>query len=235
MPQTSYTSLIAFVTMVSFSLSFSGCQKPRDSDEIAQNLIWANYEMSYDQSEDLTSIKANFRHLTAAGRQLKLTEGSSVRFNNQLLQQVTQPLTNLTDYQLEVPGLVPTGVFTWTDADGKVYNNEITMPMIDFPDQLSAIETASAYELLWEGEPLIEDERVQLRVNITGAGSRTYNTNDINAVSVVIPAGDLSQWTPGFAQLRLERRLRTSLQERTTSGGRITATYLPVQRSVDLE
>ncbi|TVR38862.1 MAG: hypothetical protein EA392_08300 [Cryomorphaceae bacterium] len=215
--------------------SVSGCQKPRESEEIAQNLIWANYEVSYDQSEDITKVKANFRHLTAAGRQLKLSGTSHVRFNDQLLQEFIQPLTNVTDYQLEIPGLIPVGVFTWIDADGKVYNNEITMPWIDFPNELFPIETISVYELFWEGEPLIEDERVQLRVNIDGAGSKTYTVNNTHELSVVIPAGDLAQWTPGFAQLRMERRLRTSLQERTTSGGRITATYLPVQRSVDLE
>lgn len=221
-----------FAVMV---LLLSGCRDPKDSDAIEQQFIWANYEMNYDQAEDITTIKANFRHLNSVGRQLQLASGSSVRFNDQLLTEINELLTNATYYQLELTGLVPSGVFTWTDADGVVYNNEITMPMIDFPIEVLPIETASEYALFWEGEPLVDDERVQLRVNITGAGIQNYNVSDVNAESVVIPAGDLAQYTPGSAQLRLERRLRTSLQERTTSGGRITATYLPMQRSVDLE
>lgn len=215
-------------------LLFSGCRDAKDLDEINQDFIYTNYEMTYDSESDLTVVKANFRHLNAVGRQLKLTEGSNVRFNNQLLPEVNELLTNATYYEKEFAGLVHQGTFTWTDADGKVYNNTIEMQTADVPAELNEISTASDYELYWSGEALQHDERMQLRFDVLGGSAKTYNQNNAFSESITIPSGDLEDLAPGSAQLSLERRFRPDLTERTSSGGRITAEYKSPVKSVDL-
>lgn len=228
-------SYVPFLFIFSFVLlTFQGCKKARDAGEISQNFIYTNYEMVYDASEDITTVKANFRHLNAVGRQLKLTGGSNVRFNNELLPEITEALTNATYYQKEFAGMIELGAFTWTDADGKVYNNTIVMRTADIPMDLNEISTSIDYELFWLGDHLIQDERVRLKFNVTGGSNKNYNQNNAFSESIIIPQSDLEDNFPGFAQLSLERRYRLGLQERTTSGGRITAEYKSAQHSVDL-
>lgn len=227
-----FLPLTLIVSILIFACS--GCRKARDADEIDQSFIYTNYEMEYDAAEDLTTVKANFRHLNAVGRQLKLSGGSNVRFNNEVLPEITEALTNATYYQKEYAGMIEQGAFTWTDADGKVYNNTITLRTADIPMDLNEISSASAFELFWWGDQLVEDERVQLRFNVTGGINKTYLQSSATSESVTIPQNDLSESTPGFVQLSLERRYRPDLQERTLSGGRITAEYKSALRSVDL-
>lgn len=215
-------------------LFFSGCRDAKDVDEMDQNLIYTNYEMTYDSESDLTVVKANFRHLNAVGRQLKLTGGSNVRFNNELLPEVNELLTNATYYEKEYAGLVLQGTFTWTDADGKVYNNTIEMQTAEVPTDLNEISVTTDYEFFWTGDHLNHDERMQLRFDVLGGSAKTYNQNNAFSESITIPVSDMENLAPGSAQLSLERRFRPGLTERTTSGGRITAEYKSPVKSVDL-
>lgn len=215
-------------------LLLSGCRDAKDLDEINQNFIYTNYEMTYDSQIDLTVVKANFRNLNAVGRQLKLTGGSNIRFNNELLPEVNELLTNATYYEKEFAGLVVMGTFTWTDADGKVYNNTIEMPTANVPAELNEISTGADYEFFWVGGHLIHYERIQLRFDVLGDITKTYTQNDVLSESITIPASDLEDLAPGSAQLSLERRYRPVLDERTSSGGRITAEYKSPVKSADL-
>lgn len=212
----------------------SGCKKARDTDEINQNMIYTNYELSYDATEDLTTVKANFRHHTAVGRQLRLSSPSEVRFNNVPLQEITETLTNATYYKMEINGFVPQGIFSWTNANGKVYNNEIEIRTADLPDDLLEIPTHEDYTLYWLGDALSEDGRIRLRFNVTGGSNKIYTENDLAAESLIIPADFLQEFSPGYAELKLERRYRPALQEKTHVGGRITAEYFSTQIGVDL-
>ena len=225
---------VLFSIVMAGLILFPGCKKAKESDEVTQNLIYTNYELTYDAAENLTTVKANFRELNAIGRQLKLKSPSIVRFNNQPLPEVTEPLTNATSYKKEMEGFIQQGIFSWTDAHGKVYNNEIHVKTADLPTDLLEISTANDFELFWLGEALGDDERVQLGVNITGGSNKKYNQNNAYSESVVIPAEDMEESAPGYAVLALERRYRPKLQEKTLSGGRITSEYFSTKTGVDL-
>lgn len=226
--------LFLFSTVILVLILTPGCKKAKDSDEIKQYLIYTNYELTYDSEDDLTTVKANFRHLNAVGRQLKLTSPSIVRFNNEPLPEVTEPLTNATYYKKEMDGFIELGVFSWTDGDGKVYNNEIQIKTADFPEDLLEISTANDFELFWLGDALSDDDRVRLAFNVTGGINKNYNQNEASSESITIPVDDLEVSSPGFAELTLERRYRPGLQEKTQVGGRITSEYFSTTIGVDL-
>lgn len=215
-------------------LLVTGCRKAEESDEVNQLLIYTNYEMTYDSNQDLTTAKANFRKTTAVGRQIKLTGGSNVRFNNQLMPEITESLTSATYYELEIPGFVEQGTFTWTDADGRVYNNHAAMRTADFPDDLNTIPAGGDYELFWWGESITQEDRIRLTFNVVGGSNKTYTQDAYPSESIVIPQSDLDDASPGSAQLELERRHRPELAEKTLSGGRLTIEYFSPVKSVSV-
>jgi len=157
-----------------------------------------------------------------------------VRFNNELLPEINELLTNATYYQKEYPGMVEQGAFTWTDADGVVYNNIIQMRTADIPNDISEISTGAAYELFWEGEHLIQDERLRLKFQVQGGMNKTYTQNNAFSESVIIPHNDIEGLAPAYVEMAIERRHRTGLQEKTVSGGRITAEYFSPYHGTNL-
>lgn len=222
------------VTIAVLMLLSSGCRKAKESEEVNQLWIYTNYEMKYESATDLTTVKANFRKTTALGRQIKLTGGSNVRFNNQLIPEITNSLTNVTYYELQIPGFVQQGTFTWTDADGRVYNNHAVMRTADVPTDLNNIPAGSDYEFFWWGESIANDDRVQLHFNVNGGPNKTYTQETYPSESIVIPQSDLDEAAPGTAQLALERRHRPELTEKTLSGGRLTIEYFSLVKSVSV-
>ena len=83
-------SLCFHYTWIGGLLFIGGCRNAKDVDEIDQDFIYTNYEMTYDSESDLTMAKARFRNKTSPGRQLKLTDGSNILFNNKLLPEVVE-------------------------------------------------------------------------------------------------------------------------------------------------
>lgn len=222
--------LLAFM----FLIILNSCQKAKPSDEINQGLIYTNYEMSYDATEDMTTVKANFRNTTAVGRQLKLSSPSEIRFNGEVLSQKTIAITNETYYEKKYNGYISEGVFRWTNANSKVYTNEIVMYPATLPTELEAIPNNSDYEVIWDGHPLDHDESVQLKVDVVGGPYNYFTQDEFLSNSLILTAEYLQSVAPGYAQLSLKRQYRPPLQEKTLSGGRITAVYTTAETGVDL-
>lgn len=212
----------------------SSCRDAKDIDEFEQDRIYTKYEMVYNAEDDQTIVKAKFRHNSSVGRQIKLTGGSNVRFNNMLLPEITESVSNATYYEMAIAGLVELGTFTWTDADGRVYNNEVTMKIAAIPSDLNEINSSNTFEFYWIGAPVGEDDVVELKINYSGTGSHDYSESDEGSESIYIPASDLQEASPGIASFTTERNQTPPLVDRTSAGGRIEIEYHSAVKSVNI-
>jgi hypothetical protein len=220
---------LLFVLLIMISVA---CRDAKESELVDQTRIWTSYELSYDAATNITTAKASFRHFTSVGRRLKLTNGSTVRFQNQILPEKTELLTNITYYERQFTGHIENGIFSWTDGDGRVYNNEITNRMIDFPQFIEDIFVNEPFEFYWDGLELQHNEVAKLRI-VSGA-TKNFTQNNAMSESFMLLASDLQQLSPGIGMCTLERTHTPPLIEKTFAGGKIEASFKPVPREVNL-
>ena len=202
-----------------------------ESVDVNQDRIYTTYELVYDANQDKTFARAIFQFSNVLGTQLQLTAPSEVRFNNDLL----TFKNTLAYYEKEYAGKITTGTFKWTDTDGSVYTNSISLNSIGFPANLDTIPRDAAYELFWTGDSLSANQTVSLTVNGVLEGDAQYFSQDnINSKSIILSKNQLELLGQGQGHLWMQRQYTPVLTEKTSAGGAITAKYIPVDRPVYL-
>lgn len=210
---------------------------PEPSDSVDQDRIFGDYELFYNQNEDKTTAKATFRFGNGPqGTPLELVGGSQVTFNGEILTKFTDPVTNTTSYTKEYAGQVPNGTFLWVDADGKQFSNSISMKTIDYPAGLVLMNQDSAYDFVWQGDPLIVDEQVWLWVNgDTLYDAQTFLQGSPGSTNIILEKRKLERLAKGPATLVMDRRYEPEVEEKTSAGGRIVGRYRPTNITVEIQ
>lgn len=209
----------------------SSCAR-EESIDVNQDKIHTAYELYYNANEDKTYARATFKFSNALGTNLKLTAPSEIRFNGDIL----SFKETLAYYEKEYAGKITTGTFQWTDTDGSIYENTITIRDIDYPANLDTIPRSAAYEFFWVGDSLIANEKVILTVNGVLEGDvQIFYQSNVNAASVILALNQLQALGQGQGSLWMDRLYEPALTEKTSAGGSITGHYRPVNKTVYLD
>ena len=214
-------SAIFFGLIYLFSLT--SCIR-ENSDAVDQDRIFTVYKLFYNANEDKTYAQATFRFSNALGTKLELASPSTVRFNGNEL--TFQPL--LAIYQKEYAGYLDSGTFEWEDTNGKLFTNSVHIIDIDYPEMLDSIDSANSYELVWQGTPLSQGEKVTVTINGNLEGdAKIFSTDDLNAKSIILEKDKLSTIGKGEITLWMDRDNNVGLAEQTSAGGIISGVYRP--------
>ncbi|MBL7825745.1 MAG: hypothetical protein JNJ57_03885 [Saprospiraceae bacterium] len=197
------------------ALLFASCQTEQSSD-VNQDRIFTQYELLYNANEDITYARAWFRFGNATGTLLELSAPSQVEIDGQALNFVAL----LGYYEKKIAGLNSSGTFRWEDAEGKVFENTITINPIDFGAGLDTIARNAALEIPFTGAPLAEHEIVGVWINGENEGdAQAAVTIENGATAIIVAANKLANVGAGPGKIYMDRRFTPPLSESTSAGG----------------
>ena len=209
--------------------SFSSCEKESSLD-VNQDKIYTDYEVFYNSNTDKSWVVAKFKFGGPTGTILQLDDPAFVLFENDTL-----PYNFFFNgHYKEYAGQITSGTFSYTDANGNIYNN--TLPSyeeIQFPAGLDTISKAQAFDLKWDGTALSADQFVGLFIGswTWGNDALVLQTNQ-GADNLVVGINQLANLPVGNSTCYMDRATEVDVTEGTGEGGKIRgkfrATNVPV-------
>lgn len=213
-------------------VTLAACKKEITSN-IDQDKIFTHFKLAYDANTDQTMATATFRFSNLDGTRLKLSDPSTVTIDGESIDWNDEQGY----YEKTYTGLKPTGVFDWTDLDGKAFSDTVEIRDIDFPDPIPTFshDSAVAY-FTWAGAtPLEMNEQVKLEIDGVGeTDTRVFSTDTLGDTNIMIDSLKLSQVDSGLVNLFLEKRYAVEPFDGTSAGGLLVGTYRPVDKTTEV-
>ena len=209
-------------TFILLIIGLTGCQKEM-SDTVDQNKIYASYVLEYNSHQNVTYARSNFHFSNITGTKLELAEPALITINGEIMP--FKPLLAL--YEKEFIGVKESGNFQYSDLDGNVFNNTVTMvDSINFPTNLDTISRSETIELSWEGSPVQTNETVIITINGSGQNDGIiFTQTGVNATSIMLTQDKLSNLGLENATFFIRRAKNISANEVTSAGGNLIARY----------
>lgn len=217
--------------MFAMSNLFPSCAN-EDSTNVNQDRIYAEYELYYDKNQDKTFASAIFRFGHATGTQLELSAPSEVTFNGDVI-----PFDQaFSYYRKEYAGNVTSGTFVFTDTEGHTFTNTVSSTRtIAFPAAFDTIHSANSYNLVWVGDSIIADERVDVWLDGPNQNNAEYFMQYVvNTNSVVLAANQLQALGNGTTTCSMERVWEQNAVGVTGAGGKVRVKYKALNATVQV-
>lgn len=196
--------------------------KSEGNEKLTQDSIWMSLELYFNDNTDITQASATFRYNGSSGAKIQLNDQADILFNGASL--IWQSAS--ANYLLELQGFLQSGEFEYTDFDGNVFNNEVTINPIQFPVDFDSIPRPGDFDLYWSGETLGDFETVIVRIDGEIDGElQTFLANGIGDESIEFGEGQLSLFTEGIAEVTMDRSYNPPLQQSHATGGSINGRY----------
>ena len=216
-----------FLSIFSLFLA-SSCQRESSAD-VNQDRIFTHYELFYNANEDKTYARAWFRFGSVTGTQLELAAPSEVSFNGDKLSFNKV----LAFYEKQYAGLKAFGTFHWEDTEGKVFDNELNINVIDFGVMPDSIVRTAALTIPWTGSALGADEVVGTWINGENEGdAQAAITIETGATALIVPLNKIEKVGAGPGKIYLERRFSPALLDVTGAGGYGAGVYRAKTKNV---
>ena len=218
--------------------ALAGCSTDtKEADRADQQQIYQRYSMSYDTEDNRTSVAAQFREAGQEGETIELTGKSNVKHDSLDLDERWELGTH---YVAEQAGFVKDHTWTYTDTEGKTYENTFRILEAKLPNELAARQPiAEEFTLAWEGEPVADnDDEVMLLVAPTNAegvakSAQRFSVRKAGEKQIAISPDRLKELGEGRHELRLQRVRRIPLKAATNAGGYAETRYVSAPVVVD--
>jgi len=217
-------------------LSLAACRKERMLSKVDIEDVYCIFRAEYHAQDDITRYIAQFRCKKEKGDYVVLDDNASASCNGQILAYDESEHS----YIFEQAGTIDSAHFSWTDLNGRQYNNAVRMAdSIDFPVGFDSLMSISIpiFEFIWQGPAILRsNESAVLYVNggenheygrfrRRYPDSYTFRQDSIGATKIHIGSLDLSR-----NLLQFQREINKELQEKTAAGGKIQAFYMLEKR-----
>lgn len=204
------------------------CKK--DSAKVNQNKIYQTYRITYNAGTNQTTFTARFNEKKETGKALKLSEGSNVTINGDVMQRSGSVYT--TTYN----GYYNTGTFVFTDTKGKTYTNTIYGEQSISNDINYYLDNSAPKYWYFGGNSIETGETVTINIQsqATDGGSATAQNYNVGAFYVYMTVSDMSSLQPGFATLTTKRVSETVNGNWTSVGGRMESTYTSPSSTIEV-
>lgn len=224
-----------------------------ESTKIAQSEIYQDYSITASNSS--TSVTATFRVGGGTGTTVDLDAPSKIEYNGRELTENLRSMLSGTNYTTQSNGFQGSHQFTYTNGDGRVFQNSISFEPVDLVFGVRELKTGEKTIILLS-RPLREDESIDTTLssleptpkptpqngNTERRGNVSIDTpsysqslgNNLNSKrnAIEINASDLRNFVPGKAVLGITVRGNSDLQQKTEKGGRIDYTCISQGLSV---
>jgi hypothetical protein len=233
---TTFSTFAAVLLLATFGVGAdnSGCQST-PSSSVKTETIRTNYWMFYKSETDTSYARAQFRVGSDIGTTLELTDGSKAAFDEKTL-----AWNSLIDwYELNLAGKVTAGTWSFTDNLGKTYTNKLPSSLeARIPEAFPAsIPQSEAFDLQWDGEPVQEDETMEVIVAHDENRLQFFALFEkaVGAKNFVIPPTEWKKLPLGRTAIVLQRHRDHALEQGTGAGGKILTTFESPLRIFDLK
>lgn len=178
----------------------SGCKD--DGPEGENFNVWTYHRLVYDAESDKTYARTTFRYGGLNGNVTDLVPEASITFDGSDL----NPVNSI--YEKQYDGLVESGTFAYTDSDGNVYSNTISVPSsIGFPPGLDSLSVNADYELNWTGGALEVNERVEIILSAENSSGveQEFNAQGVGIFGMVLTEEKLDNLGTGTTDMHMQK------------------------------
>lgn len=208
--------------MLSFMIVLVACKR-EDSQNIAQDRIYSDYQVSFDAGKNQTIASVTFRKDNSSGTKIELTYPAKVQFRDE-----NMSWKNVSgNYQTSLNGNALSSYFTYTDLDKNNYENQaLDVSFIDLPYGITSISKSGNFFLPWNGDVVRNGETVKVMIKSKDGGSeKNWTVSTVNSNHITLDSYTLSQLPAGNAEIWIERIKSTGLTIVPDAGGRISSTW----------
>ncbi|WP_421890289.1 hypothetical protein [Marinoscillum sp.] len=201
------------IALLMSSVIWISCES-EDAADVNQQRIETNYTLSYQAGDNKTTASASFLFGSTF---LKINSPGSITFDGDRLKETE--ILGIVDYQKSYSAKVAGGTFVYTNNDGEVYENTLSLPAdIDLPASLTELSIAEGAKIAWEGAPLKSGETITF--HLSGDGGDFYaSISLVNATFIEIDSADIHATLLGQCGMSISRSFTGSLAEATEEGG----------------
>lgn len=236
--------LCGFLLLLTF-----GCRScdTIESNKVVQSEIYQDYSVT--ASNTGTDVTATFRVGGSTGMTVDLDAPSKVEYNGREMTENLRSMLAGTIYTVQITGFQGSHQFTYTNGEGRVFENSITFDQLEIVPGVREINPKEK-TIIFLSRPLRDNESLETtlssleptptptpqngnaerRGNIRVEDSPSFSqslggnlTGKRNAIE--ISPGDLKNFVPGKAVLKIAVRGNSGLQQETKTGGTIRYTY----------
>lgn len=211
--------------------AFTSCDNDDAPDIDADVPFYQNLGVAYDVTNNTTRVGANFNKLDSAGINIRLNGPASITINGE-----TPDFDNVGTYFYtdSFSGLGDM-TFVFTRAKDSVYTNVASIndvKPIAIPESFTSAKATGTTVLTWEGDPVGENELVEVHVTYSGGSYSVFNrTEGSKSINISFSNSSL----PEKGTLLLSRVKTHPLQESNGSaGGQLNVSYIQ-SKEISLE
>lgn len=228
------SSAICFAIVILLG-AFAGCSIQNESaSSVRPDVIHQTYSVTYDGATKKTTVIARFRIAEVSGKSLRLDGLAKVAHSAYEMKEVNSSDLGI-HYEGSGDGFLADHTIEYIDTHGKVLKNAARLVSIEFAADAPVKICRSTLDTFpFVGAPLDAAESFRLVVNpphqsqdfinpYALPGSKEISVNQNN---------DLAKFADGDINLQLERSRIMQLQQATSRGGSMTATYRSSPRKV---
>jgi len=215
---------------------FSSCNDDF-SQPVDQDRIYTIYELYYNQSADETRARVTFKFGNSAGTLMELNEKASIVFQpqNESSEYELAFRADVAIYEKVFDGLLSAGTFRFTDADGDMYTNNISVTPVNLPDSLAPLTKGQEWNLTWQGESLAEHESISLTFNsVDGESSETFYQGSEGSSQFALSPDQTGLIKKGNNMLIMDRRYQPETINAPSAGGALIGRYRPEGRQIQV-
>lgn len=231
------------LVLLVFLFGMLGCASTEtvESTKVSPSEIYQDYTIR--GSKNNTFASATFRVGGSTGSTVDLDAPSKVEHNGTTLNESGPGFLKGTTYNATVSEFVPNHKFTFTDANGKVWTNEISLNALELTSPNVVISKANGGTITLS-RPVGKDENVEFSLvsEKTAPSSSSSNANspnkkaeldystnlqfsfDANRSSIKIEPFTLKNFVDGKATLKVNVRKNKSTQQ-SAKGGALDFVY----------
>lgn len=236
-----------YLLLVLLLLTF-GCRScdTVESGKVAQSTIYQDYTIV--AGSDFVNVMATFRVGGSGGTTLQLNAPSKIEYNGKVLTENLRTMFAGTNYSFSGSSFESSHQLTYTNGDGRVFQNSLNFDAVELvpgATELSAKEkiviglsrslkdnesiemTIASLEPTPVPKPQNDNSESVGNKKSTGPSYTKTLTNELNndKTAVEIHPGDLKDFIPGKAVIRISVQGSGDLQQKTETGGSISYTY----------
>ena len=207
--------------------AFTSCDNDDAPDIDADVPFYQNLGVAYDVTNNTTRVGANFNKLDSAGINIRLNGPASITINGE-----TPDFDNVgTYFYTDSFSGLDDMTFVFTRAKDSVYTNVASIndvKPIAIPESFTSAKASGTTTLTWEGDPVGENELVEVHVTYSGGSYSVFNrTEGSKSINISFSNSSL----PAKGTLSLSRAKTHPLQESNgNAGGQLNVSYIQIKQ-----
>lgn len=230
-------SFLVFTLLGAF-LSACPSTETIESTRVTASSVYQEYSIS--ASKNRTKTDAVFRVGGEMGKTIDLDAPSKIELNGKSMTELAPGFMSGTTYHSETENFVAKQQLTFTDANGKVYQNEIALAPLEIAGANKLVLSKSKPVSIKLSRAVAQNEEITISVSGKSATEKTDSSKGVEAAldetrtTATIDPESLKEFAAGNASVDVLAMKKESLKQATPSGGVLKTTYVSETRAAKI-